>query len=118
MLPNGCYLNDEDEGEGEFIDIQNDDIKNDDSLDTFQDYLYESEAVDAFIHHKSNLVNSVLNNKTKISSDRIIRVQMRNPTDRDNFEGYNSIVKLTDTIATIVSFKKKQRFRNYIYSSR
>lgn len=78
----------------------------------FQDYLPVDDKFDHYIeydssnYHKSNLVNSVLNNKTRISSDRLIRVQMK-AAQRENIdETIDDVLKLTDTIITVATNKK------------
>jgi len=58
--------------------------------------------------HKSNAINSCINNKTKSSSDRIIRVQNLKTHTEPSLMVYeeDKTFKVTDTLITLVSFKR------------
>ena len=59
-------------------------------------------------YHKSNLVNSFLNNMTKLSSDRLIRVQQKTQSVLELAnENEGLLLKLIDTIATIAKIMLK-----------
>ena len=73
-----------------------------------------SSKVDSYVehdgvrYHKSNLVNSFLNNMTKLSSDRLIRVQQKTQSMLELAnENEGLLLKLTDTIATIAKIMLK-----------
>ena len=98
------------------IPIQDGDLNTDvfenDSSSRFEDFLtrYNSrQSYDKYIEiegrkiHKSNAINSFLNNKSKISSERLLRVQMdsnRNISIAEAYQNDSDFIKLTDTILT------------------
>jgi len=80
--------------------------------DLFQDYLMTTD-VNPYMEyngsqiHKSNLVNSVLNNTTKLTGCRLLRVQFdKNSAKIDEvIEANEELFRLTDTFATVTKFK-------------
>ena len=80
--------------------------------DLFQDYLMTTD-VNPYMEyngsqiHKSNLVNSVLNNTPKLTGCRLLRVQFdKNSAKIDEvIEVNKELFRLTDTFATVTKFK-------------
>ncbi|CAF1140578.1 unnamed protein product, partial [Brachionus calyciflorus] len=82
--------------------------------DDLQDYLlFDENPSNCFVEleggrvHKANAVNSVLNNNTKLSNDRVIRVrsQIESLTVTDDMEDLETVVRLTDTLITPIKYK-------------
>jgi hypothetical protein len=111
------YLNDENEISNNEIDPVNEDFLGHAS-DILNDEFYLDSPNSATVSHmgmlynKSNVINSMINCKTKISNDRIFRVQSLNDS---NFELNESIahcfnndenICVTDLLTTVLSSKK------------
>jgi hypothetical protein len=102
---------DEEEEEEDAVEVVAEDSSDVDE-DLFQDYLMTTD-VDPYMEyngsqiHKSNLVNSVLNNTTKLTGCRLLRVQFdKNSAKIDEvIEANEELFRLTDTFATVTKFK-------------
>jgi hypothetical protein len=99
-----------------FGELENDQLQN------FEDYIDEPihhinkqiipyVEVDGKRVHKANLVNSELNNQTKISTDRIFRVRNKNNEpiwiNKDVDDDDENQIHVTDKILTLVKIKDK-----------
>ena len=82
----------------------------------FKDYLVESSepyiVINESRYHKSNLVNSVLNNKTKLTGSRLLRVcEVKSTTKFDEvIEASEEQFRVSDTVAVVYKIKQTKDF--------